>query len=105
MLAKNWKRIGLIILIVACFANITAKFVKKVSFNENVKSTITNAIDNVDETVQNTVNSVKSEFTNDNKTNEEPKETNVTQTQSQNEQTVESQNNTFVIEENTNTTN
>ena len=62
MLARNWKRIGLIILIVACFANITAKFVKKVSFNENVKSTITNTIDTVDETVQNTVNSIECEI-------------------------------------------
>ena len=50
MLAKNWKRIGLIILIVACFANITSKLVRSVSFNDNVKSTVTNVINTVDGT-------------------------------------------------------
>lgn len=55
MLAKNWKRIGLIILIVACFANITSKFVKSVSFNDNIKSTVSNVINTVDGTIQNVV--------------------------------------------------
>ncbi len=40
MLAKSWKKIGLIILIIACLWNITAKFVKKVSFSDNLKSTV-----------------------------------------------------------------
>ena len=55
MLAKNWKRIGLIILIVACFANITSKLVRSVSFNDNVRSTVTNVINTVDGTVKNLV--------------------------------------------------
>lgn len=33
MLAKNWKRIGLIILIIACTFNIISKLVYKVSLN------------------------------------------------------------------------
>ena len=33
MLAKSWKRIGLIILIIACLWNIVTKFVYKVSFD------------------------------------------------------------------------
>ena len=32
MLSKNWKRIGLIILIIACLWNIVFKMVNKVSF-------------------------------------------------------------------------
>lgn len=51
-MSKIWKRIGLIILIVACLFNITIKLINKVSFNdaitmaknqfENVKNTIKN---------------------------------------------------------------
>lgn len=63
MLAKNWKRIGLIILIVACFANITSKFVQKVSFNENVKSTVTTVVEKVDETVKDVVSEENKEET------------------------------------------
>lgn len=33
MLAKNWKKIGLIILIIACVFNIMSKLVNKVSLN------------------------------------------------------------------------
>lgn len=96
MLAKNWKRIGLIILIVACFANITSKFVKKVSFNDNVKSTITNVVESVDGTVQNTVDNVKTELTGENKTqnvvtNEDAQESVKTENAPVN--------NTFVVEE------
>ena len=47
MLAKWWKKIGLLILIIACLFNVTLKLVKRVSFNENVKSTVTNTVDNV----------------------------------------------------------
>lgn len=47
MLAKWWKKIGLLILIVACLFNVTSKLVKRVSFNENVKGTVTNTVDNV----------------------------------------------------------
>lgn len=56
MLAKQWKRIGLIILIIACFANVTSKLVKKVSFNSNVKSTVSDVINSVDGTVKNMIN-------------------------------------------------
>ncbi len=47
MLAKWWKKIGLLILIVACLFNITSKLVKRVSFNDNVKSTVSNTVDSV----------------------------------------------------------
>lgn len=47
MLAKWWKKIGLLILIVACLFNITSKLVKRVSFNDNVKSTVSNTVDTV----------------------------------------------------------
>lgn len=47
MLAKWWKKIGLFILIVACLFNITSKLVKRVSFNDNVKSTVSNTVDTV----------------------------------------------------------
>lgn len=47
MLAKWWKRIGFLILIVACLFNITLKLVKRVSFNENVKSTVSSTVENV----------------------------------------------------------
>ncbi|MBR3133419.1 MAG: hypothetical protein IKG42_05075 [Clostridia bacterium] len=40
MLAKYWKKIGLFILIFACLWNITSKFVKRMSFNDSLKSTI-----------------------------------------------------------------
>ena len=47
MLAKWWKKIGLLIFIVACLFNITSKLVKRVSFNDNVKSTVSNTVDSV----------------------------------------------------------
>lgn len=47
MLAKWWKKIGLLILIVACLFNITSKLVKRVSFNDNVKSTVSNTVDSL----------------------------------------------------------
>ena len=51
MLAKWWKKIGFIILIVACLFNITSKLVKRVSFNDNIKSTVSNTVYNVKEKV------------------------------------------------------
>ena len=53
MLAKWWKKIGFLILIIACLFNITYKLVKRVSFNDNVKSTVTNTVDNVVTQVKN----------------------------------------------------
>lgn len=79
MLAKNWKRIGLIILIVACFANITSKLVRSVSFNDNVKSTVTNVINTVDGTVKNLVGgdeATQSQTTTDNNANNQQLNTN-----------------------------
>lgn len=55
MLAKCWKKIGFFILIVACLFNITTKLVKRLSFDENVKSTITNKVNNVVTQVKDTV--------------------------------------------------
>jgi len=37
MLAKVWKKIGFIILIVACLFNITTKLVKKIPFLEELR--------------------------------------------------------------------
>ena len=79
MLAKNWKRIGLIILIVACFANITSKLVRSVSVNDNVKSTVTNVINTVDGTVKNLVGgdeATQSQTTTDNNANNQQLNTN-----------------------------
>ena len=45
MLAKWWRKIGLFILIVACLFNITSKLVKRVSFSDNVKGTVSNKVD------------------------------------------------------------
>ena len=47
MLAKWWRKIGLFILIVACLFNITSKLVKRVSFSDNVKGTVSNKVENV----------------------------------------------------------
>lgn len=55
MLAKWWKKIGFFILIVACLFNITTKLVKRLSFDENVKSTVTNKVNNVVTQVRDTV--------------------------------------------------
>ncbi|MEF2834501.1 MAG: hypothetical protein ACLUG5_01490 [Clostridia bacterium] len=38
MLAKYWKRIGLIILIIACLFNITFKLVNKTSLKEELET-------------------------------------------------------------------
>lgn len=47
MLAKWWRKIGLLILIVACLFNITIKLVKRVSFSDNVHSTVSNKVNEV----------------------------------------------------------
>ena len=39
MIAKHWKKIGLIILILACLINVMGKFVNKLSLNTELKST------------------------------------------------------------------
>ena len=36
MLAKNWKRIGMLILIIACVFNIMGKLVNKLSLNKEM---------------------------------------------------------------------
>lgn len=38
MLAKTWKKIGLIILIIACLWNIIGKLVNRVSFDNAIES-------------------------------------------------------------------
>ena len=38
MLAKVWKKIGLIILIIACLWNVVFKLVNKVSFNDAINN-------------------------------------------------------------------
>lgn len=39
MLAKYWKKIGLIILIICCLFNIISKLVKRTSLKEQLKAT------------------------------------------------------------------
>ena len=39
MIAKYWKKIGLIILIIACLFNIVNKLVKKTSIKEDLRAT------------------------------------------------------------------
>ncbi len=38
MLAKYWKKIGLLILIIACIINVMVKLVNKVSLNSELQS-------------------------------------------------------------------
>lgn len=38
MLSKMWKKIGLIILIIACLCNIIFKLVNKISFDDAINS-------------------------------------------------------------------
>lgn len=40
MLAKYWKRIGLIILIIACLFNVTSKLVNRLSFAKELKMAV-----------------------------------------------------------------
>lgn len=62
MLEKCWKKIGFFILIVACLFNITTKLVKRLSFDENVKSTVTNKVNNVVTQVKETVEDQESKI-------------------------------------------
>lgn len=39
MLAKYWKKIGIVILIIACIFNVMTKLVKKVSLKDELKNT------------------------------------------------------------------
>ena len=40
MLAKYWKKIGMLILIIACLLNIMFKLVNKVSLNSELKASV-----------------------------------------------------------------
>jgi len=39
MIAKYWKKVGLLILIICCLFNITSKIVKRTSLNQELKQT------------------------------------------------------------------
>ena len=47
MIAKLWKKIGLLILIIACIYNVLNKIVKKVSFDNEMESTATYYNENI----------------------------------------------------------
>ena len=49
MIAKLWKKIGLLILIIACIYNVMNKIVKKVSFDNEMESTATYYNENIKE--------------------------------------------------------
>lgn len=51
MLAKYWKRIALLIAIIAIIFNVTSKLVRKVSFEKEINSTIdyVKVVDNEEE--------------------------------------------------------
>ena len=40
MIAKYWKKIGLLILIVCCLYNVTSKLVKRTSLNQELQQTV-----------------------------------------------------------------
>lgn len=40
MIAKHWKKIGLIILVFCCLYNVMSKIVKRTSLNEELKQTV-----------------------------------------------------------------
>jgi hypothetical protein len=57
MLAKYWKKIGLLILIIACIFNIMEKLLNKVSLNKEMVSSAMYVIENhKNETTQNKTN-------------------------------------------------
>ena len=39
MIAKYWKKVGLVILIICCLYNITSKLVKRTSLNQELQRT------------------------------------------------------------------
>ena len=47
MIAKLWRKIGLLILIIACIYNVMNKIVKKVSFDNEMESTATYYNENI----------------------------------------------------------
>lgn len=47
MIAKLWKKIGLLILIIACIYNVMNKIIKKVSFDNEMESTATYYNENI----------------------------------------------------------
>lgn len=40
MIAKIWQKLGLVILIIACLFNIVSKIVKKISFQDEINSSV-----------------------------------------------------------------
>ena len=40
MLAKYWKKIGILILIIACIINVMLKLVNKVALNDELKASV-----------------------------------------------------------------
>jgi len=60
MLAKYWKRIGLIILIIACLFNITFKLVNKTSLKKELETSGQYILEH--EMAENKVNWTKKEF-------------------------------------------
>lgn len=55
ILAKNWKKIGMLILIFACVFNVMAKLMNKVSFNKEILSSAQYMFDKtLDNTEKNT---------------------------------------------------
>lgn len=50
MLAKYWKKIGMLILIIACVFNIMSKLVNKISLNKEMISSATYMLQHQDDT-------------------------------------------------------
>ena len=50
MIAKYWKKIGLIILIIACVFNVMGKLVNKISLNKEMLSSATYVIEKEEKT-------------------------------------------------------
>lgn len=52
MIAKYWKKIGLVILIIACVFNVMGKLVNKISLNKEMISSATYMLQQQDEKKQ-----------------------------------------------------
>ena len=66
-LAKNWKKIGLFILIVACVFNVMGKLLTRVSFNTELLSSAQFMLDNYrnqDNATQNNTNTTNNQNNN-----------------------------------------
>ncbi len=68
MLAKNWKRILLIVLIIACLTNVLIKVVCKNSLQDELQSAVDYVFHHPDEEQKNVIENTQSAVTTNNET-------------------------------------